>query len=173
NDGLTLISPSDPNYGIRVRRQISLESDQPQMTITTEYEKINGGSVRAGVWVITQLRDPQRAFMVHEGGSRFAGGYIQVKPDPPMGLDIRGELISLTRARFHEAQIASDASTLLWMDQDSVLRIHFARQSEGDYPNRGSSAVIFTAMDPFPYVELETFGHMQTLEIGDRIQCTN
>jgi hypothetical protein len=172
DDTVILTSAVDPDYGIRVARTIALQPGQPRMTVTTEYQKVSGGPARVGVWIVTQLRDPQRAFMVHNGSSRLPGGYVQIKPDPPMGLDLRDGLVSLTRAHYHEAQIASDASDLLWMDQETALLIHSPR-TEGEYPNRGSSAVIFTAKDPFPYVELETFGPLQVLEAGALVRNTN
>jgi len=170
---IILTSSVDPHYGIQMTRRISLHPDQPAMTVSTEYQKVSGGPVRVGVWVVTQLRDPQRAFMVHNGASNLPGGYIQILPDAPQDFDVRDGFISLKRAHYSEAQIASDASTLVWMDQENVLRIQAPREPEADYPNRGSSAVIFTAKDPFPYVELETFGPLHVMRPGDRIENTN
>src|SRR5208283_981033 len=55
---VTLVSPIDAGYGIRVRRRIELSPDRPVMTVTTTYEKVAGGPLEVAVWVITQLKDP-------------------------------------------------------------------------------------------------------------------
>ena len=47
------------------------------------------------------------------------------------------------------------------------------RVAGAEYPDQGSSAEIFTGPDPAAYVELETFGPLSTMKVGDTIQRTN
>ena len=173
-DGVvTLESPVDPQYGIRERREIRLDDSRPVMTIKTIYEKVNGEPVKVGIGVITQLRDPQRAFMVLPKKSAFPKGYVHLQFDLPENLTVKDGLVSLTRGKRIESQIGSDASTLIWMDAKYVLRIDSPRVQGAEYADQGSSAIIYTGGDPLAYVELETFGPLTTMKLGDKIERTN
>jgi hypothetical protein len=174
-DGAAVImtSPVDPAYGIRTLRRIELSPGQPVMTIVTTYEKVRGDPVKVGIGVITQLRDPQRAFIVRAPHSRFARGYVQLQFGPPHDLKVVDGLISLVRGHDTESQIGSDGSSLLWMNDKYVLRIESPRIAGAEYADQGSSVEIFTSKDPLAYVELETFGPLQSLRPGERLQRTN
>jgi hypothetical protein len=167
-----LVSPVDAAYGIRTRRRVELDSRRPVLTITTTYEKVQGSPVKVGIGVITQLRDPQRAFMALPAKSQFPQGYVRLQFDPPHDLTVEDGLVSLTRGNT-QSQIGSDASTLLWMDDKYVLRIDSPRVPGAEYADEGSSAIIYTSRDPLAYVELETFGPLSTMKVGDKIQRTN
>src|SRR5438270_8713078 len=67
------------------------------MTITTTYEKVSGRPMKVGIGVRTQLRDPQRAFMVLPPKSRFPQGYVRLRFDPPHDLKVEDGLVSLDR----------------------------------------------------------------------------
>ena len=54
-----------------------------------------------------------------------------------------------------------------------MLRIDSGRVAGAEYADQGSSAEIFTSRDPLGYVELETFGPLTTMKVGDRIERTN
>jgi hypothetical protein len=168
-----LVSPVDPSYGMRLRRRVELDPGQPIMSITTIYEKVQGSPVKVGIGVITQLRDPQRAFMVLPKKSRFAKGYVLLQFSLPQDLVVKDGLVSLHRGHRTESQIGTDASTLLWMDDKYVLRIESKRVKGAEYADQGSSAEIYTNYDPFAYVELETFGPLITMKVGDKIKRTN
>ncbi|HZQ69792.1 MAG TPA: hypothetical protein VFA68_14815 [Terriglobales bacterium] len=172
-NAIELESPVDPQYGIRERREIRLDASKPVMQIKTTYEKVSGDPVRVGVGVITQLRDPVRAFMVLPEKSQFPKGYVHLQFDLPENLTVKDGLVSLTRSRKSESQIGSDASTLIWMDKKHVLRIDSPRVEGAEYADQGSSAIIYAGADPFPYVELETFGPLTTMKVGDRIERMN
>ena len=168
-----LETPVDPQYGIREQREVRLDSAKPVLTITTTYEKVSGDPVKVGIGVITQLRDPQRAFMVLPKKSRFSNGYVHLQFDLPEGLAVKNGMVSLTRGRNIESQIGSDASTLIWMDEKNVLRIDSPRVEGAEYGDQGSNTILYTGADPFPYVELETFGPLTTMKVGDKIERTN
>ncbi len=168
-----LVSAIDPAYGIRTRRRIQLDRTQPVLTITTTYEKVTGDPVKVGVWVVTQLRDPVRAFMVLPTKSQFADGYNKQMDALPKDLKVEGGLVALTRDAKNSTKVGSDAGTLIWMDERYVLRIDSPRVPGAEYPDQGSIAEIYTNPDPLPYIELETLGPLSTMKLGDRLARTN
>jgi hypothetical protein len=170
-----LRSAIDPSYGIRETRHIRLDHAQPILTITTTYEKVSGEPVKVGVWIITQLRDPERAFMVLPRQSQYPKGYNQQMGETPQGLEVevKDRIVSLVRDPKNSVKIGSDAGTLIWMDERYVVRIDSPRVRRAEYPNQGSSAEIYTNPDRLPYVELETEGPLHTMKVGDRIERSN
>lgn len=165
-----LESPVDPAYGIKFRRRIELNEHKPVMTITTTYEKVAGDPVKVGIGVITQLGDPERVFMVLPKKSRFAKGYVQQQFGLPDDLRVDGRFVSMRRGK--QSQIGSDANTLLWMNNRYIVRIDSARVPGGEYADEDTNATIYTSADPLKYVELEPFGPLSTMKVGDRIQRT-
>jgi hypothetical protein len=172
-DAVELVSPVDPAYGIRTRRHIELVADQPVLKITTTYEKVSGGPVKVGIGVITQLGDPEEAIMQLPEKTQFPKGYVLLNFDPPAGVRLEKGLLSVKRSQTTRTQIGSDAGTLQWVGKKYVLRIDSPRVEGGEYPNQGSSTVIYTSPDPQAYVELETFSPLSTMKVGDHIQATN
>ena len=59
------------------------------------------------------------------------------------------------------------------MNEKYALRIDSPRVPEAEYANQGSSAIIYTNPDPDAYVELETYGPLSTMKVGDKIERTN
>lgn len=171
-DVVELVSPVDPNYGIRVHRLIKLDPQQPVLTITTTYEKVSGDPVKVGVAVITQLRDPQRAFIKLPPQSKYPDGYALLNFEKPQDAKFQDGLFSLTRSHEKSSQIGNDGSSLLWMNEKYALRIDSPHVDGAEYAE-GSSAVIYTNHDPDGYVELETYGPLTTMKVGDKIERTN
>jgi hypothetical protein len=168
-----LVSPVDPNYGIRTRRIIRLERGKPTMTIRTIYEKVQGDPVKVGVWVITQMGEPEKAGMVLPHKSAYPEGYNKQMEVLPKDLKREGRLLSVTRDPKNPTKIGSDAGTLIWMDKDFYLQIDSPRVTGAEYPDQGSSTEIYTNPDPLQYVELETLGPLHTMKVGDTIERTN
>lgn len=168
-----LISPVDPHYGIRTQRLIQLDARRPQMLITTRYEKVEGDPVTVGVWIITQLKDPQAVHILMPKTSIFAEGYTKQSKQLPASLKQQGRLLSLTRDPKISTKIGTDASSLLWIGTKHTLRIDSPRVANVTYPDQGSSAEVYTNPDPLKYVELEMLGPLKTMKIGDRIEHTN
>ena len=173
NGAVELVSPVDASYGIRVRRRVELPVAAPRMEVVTSYEKISGAPVKVGIGVITQVRDPQRLFMVLPKKSRFPQGYVLLQFSPPEDAQLRDGLVSLKRGTKTSSQIGSDADTLLWMDEKYVLRIDSPRVPEAEYADQDTNTTIFTSADPQAYVELETFGPLTVMKPGDRIERKN
>ena len=170
---VNLVSPVDSAYGIRARRRIRLDAHGPVLTITTTYEKVSGDPVKVGIGVITQLRDPQRAFIKLPPQSKFPDGYVLLNFEKPQDGKVQDGIFSLTRSHENRSQIGNDGSSLLWMNEKYALRIDSPRMDGAEYANQGSSTVIYTNSDPDAYVELETYGPLTTMKVGDKIERTN
>ena len=171
HDGvIELINPVDPAYGIRARRTISLDPHRPVMTITTTYEKLQGSPIKVGIGVITQFREPERAFIILPPKSRFPKGYVQLNWTTPSQLNLADGLLSLKGGI--QSQIGSDADTLVWMNQKYVVRIDSPRVKRGEYADQGANAIIYTSPQSDGYIELEPFGPLRTMKTGDRIERT-
>ncbi|HSS97139.1 MAG TPA: DUF4380 domain-containing protein [Terriglobales bacterium] len=167
-----LVSPVDPTYGIRVHRYIKLDSHRPILTITTTYEKVSGDPVKVGIAVITQLRDPQRAFIKLPAQTKYPDGYALLNFEKPQDAKFQDGLFSLTRSHQKSSQIGNDGSSLLWMNEKYALRIDSPHVDGAEYAEN-SSAVIYTNADPDGYVELETYGPLTMMKAGDKIERTN
>ena len=170
---VVLVSPVDPVFGIRASRRIELDPHKPILKITTTFEKVSGEPVKAGVWIVTQLRDPQRAYIALPSDTKFPQGYVLLNFGPPHGSKLQDGLFSLDRGHEKNSQIGNDGSSLLWMNDKYVLRIDSPRVPGAEYGYQGSSAVIYTNPDPDSYVELETNGPLSTMKNGDKIERTN
>lgn len=164
---LILSSPTDRSYGVQVFRRITLRPDLAAMAITTRYCKVLGPPINLGVWVVTQLRDPQRVFVLLP---KESPGVRQVREPVPMDMQKDGRLLSFLRDPGHNINIATDGSSLLWIDDEHILRIDGYAASAAD--NTCSTAV-YTNMDPLRYVELETKGPIQRMAVGHHLDLTN
>jgi hypothetical protein len=168
-----LVSPVDPHFGIWTERKIRLEDGKAEMVIETIYHKVQGEQIKAGVWIITQLKEPELVSMVLPKNTQFAEGYNKQSDALPENLQRKGDLITCTRSKALSTKIGSDAETLIWQDKKWKVTIHSVRHAGREYPDQGSSAEIYTNPDPLGYVELEMLGPVQMLKVGDRISQTN
>ena len=170
-DGVELASAVDPAYGLRVRRKIALDPRRPILTVETSYEKVQGAPVRVGVWTITQLVSPDRLFVWLPARSAFPQGHVKRLPATPRDLKIEDRLLSLARDPAEKTMIGSDGDALLWVGDGPDLlieRIATPGDASGDWPD-GAHAQIYTSPDDAePYVELELFGRLRDLRVGER-----
>ncbi len=167
--GLILTSAVDPFFGIATERRIELVPGKSQMTISTTYRKIEGAPKKVGVWIITQLKDPVAVFAPLQKRSYYSNGFNKQSDVLPLDLKIDGSLLSCKRDPKHSTKIGTDAGTLLWVGEKHVLRIDSARSPGAEYPDEGSSAEIYTNLDPNAYVELELLGPLHTMKVGEAI----
>lgn len=170
---IILSSATDPHYGIKTERVISLVEGKPVMEIVTSYEKVSGRPVQAGVWIITQLKDPKVVTMPLPEKSIFPAGYNKQSQELPQDLKREGNAITCARSKTVSTKIGSDASRLIWEDSRWRVTIDSPRVPGGPYPDENSSAEIYTNPDPLEYVELEMLGPVTLLKPGDRISQTN
>lgn len=143
------------------------------MTIETTYEKVKGEPMKVGVWIITQLKDPELITMPLPEKSLFTEGYNKQSEHLPEKLKRERNAITCTRSRTKSTKIGSDADTLVWEDKRWKVTIQSSRVAGADYPDQNSSAEIYTNPDPLEYVELELLGPLHLMRIGDRISQTN
>jgi hypothetical protein len=181
SDRVRLRSAVDPHYGIRVERDIRLDSGIARMTIVTTYEQASvptppvadAATNRVGIWIITQLAHPVRVWMPVPVPSLFPDGYRRISGATPAPVYTNAGLLSLTRDPAGSHKIGNDAGTLVWVGEKTTLRIDSPRVPGADYPDQGCSAEVYTNPDPASYVELEMLGPLSALRVGDRISQTN
>jgi hypothetical protein len=164
---LVLRSKLDPNYGIRTERRITLSANEPELKIETIYRKVEGAPIQAGIWIITQLRDPEKVFMPVPTPSLYPPGYNKQSDILPADLQVKDGWVSCTRSPKDSTKIGSDGSDLIWGDKQWIVAIHAERERAGDFPDKGSSVEIYTNPDPNKYVELEMLGPLHSLKQGD------
>ena len=172
-DSIELISPIDPHYGIRTLRRIKLDSARPVMTITTVFEKLKGEPQNVAVWVITQLKDPEMILVSVPKDTRYAEGFNKQSKELPEYFKVKDGTISLKRDPTKSTKIGTDASVLTWIGAKHGLRIESPRVHNVEYPDNGSSAEVYTNVDPLKYVELEMLGPFKEMKIGDKLEHTN
>jgi hypothetical protein len=168
---VTLVFPPDEAYGLQVRRRIALVPGAPVMRITTTFAKTAGAPVEAGIWTITQLRDPLAIQAPLPAGATAAaavslGGYAA-----PVMQTTPGRL-TLARDPAANHKIGLRAGTLIWVGRTTTLRLEMAVVAGATYPDHDSAAEVYTNADPLPYVELELLGPLATMKAGDRIEQT-
>jgi hypothetical protein len=183
-----LLSPVDPSYGVRVHRTIALDPERPVMTIETSYQKVQGRPVRVGIWTITQLASPDRAFILLPTHSALAAGYTNLLPSLPKDLTIDGRLLSLARDPVNKTMIGSDGSALLWVGNgpspDLLVETEPKTESKtktvsvaghnAEWPEQGSHSKIYTnSGEELKYVEFELLAQLRDLSRGETASATS
>jgi len=168
-----LVSPMDPTYGVLIQRTISLDRQKPVLTIKTTYKKVRGAPVRIGLWTITQLASPDRAFILQPPRSRFLCGYTNVPP-APHDLKIDGRILSLTRDPTNKVKIGSDGESLLWVGSGADLLLErkagnpdpIQREAQQlDWPELGAHSQIYTNPgNEIKYIEFELLDRLHDLK---------
>ena len=170
---IQLHSPVDPHYGIRVHRQIRLDAIKSQLTILTTYEKVSGAPVKTGVWIITQMNDAEAVYMPIPKGMQYQDGYNKQSKELPEHFNVANGLIELKRDPKKSTKIGNDAGSLLWVGAKHMLKIDAPRVPKAEYPDNGSSAEVYTNVDPLKYIELEMLGPLKEIKAGEWITHTN
>lgn len=168
-----LTSPVSARFGIGTERRIRLPPDSLSFQIVTTYKKVSGPSVEAGVWTITQAKDPVAVFVPVPAGSSFPNGLAKDWPLPEKYLTIADRLVRLTRGAKDSHKIGNDAASIAWIGEKLALRIDLEKEMGATYPDHGCSAEVYTNGDPVPYVELELLAPLHLLKNGDLISATN
>lgn len=174
-DTVTLTSPVDPSYGIRVRRVIALDKHKPVLHVATTYEKVQGQPITVSVWTITQLNAPERGYILLPVKGQIPGGYTRPPHDSPNGpypfenLSVSGRLLSFERDPKVKRKLGSDGDRLLWVGKTQSLLIEQKPSTITDakYPDDGSHSQIYTNPDELPYVEFELMGPLNHMNSGD------
>lgn len=174
---LVLTSAVDRWTGLQSVRRLSLSG--ASMTIKTELIQVakrsaSGGNNNVSVWTVTQLKDPQKLYMLSHP-NRLKESFI-VLPDlgplqatgVPASLqqtpvvcsgNKKGSLISLLRDPVSSHKIGSShSSSMVWVGTEVMLQIESALQPSELYIDHGCHAEIWSNPDPLAYVELEFLG---------------
>jgi hypothetical protein len=167
-DAIRLTSAVDPHYGIRTERVITLGDTDPVMSIKTTYQKVEGEPRKVGVWIITQLGEPDFVFIPTHMGDK----YVRQSEETPYALRVGKSAIALKRHAAKSSKIGTDADSLIWVGPKIAVQIDSARTG-GEYPDKGSSAEVYTNPNPLTYVELEMLGPLHTMKNGDKISQSN
>ena len=172
---VTLTSPVDPSYGIRVHRLITLDPTKPILHVATTYEKVQGQPITVSVWTITQLNAPERGYILLPANEKIPGGHIdstRTGPNDPYPFEkvsIEGRLLSFVRDPKVKRKMGSDGDRLLWLGKTQSLLIEQKPSTSRDakYPDGGSHSQIYTNPDELPYVEFELMAPLKTVKSGD------
>lgn len=174
NHHLVLVSPLDAHFGIRVIREFELAPAQPVLTVRTRYEKVSGPPCRVGVWIITQLGDPEQIFIPLPGASHATQSCVALSRTLPPSLTLpTNGWLALRRDPRDSYKIGTAASSLIWVGATTVVRIDSPRLPQGEYPDRNSSAEVYTNGGELEYVELEMLGPLTQLAPGQTLSQTN
>jgi hypothetical protein len=178
NGSVTITSVIDSDYKIQVTRTIDLAAREPVMRIKTFFRRFDS-AVRTNAvapWVITQVSDPAGIFVPVPSLSIFApADYHQLGSGLPAQFTNADGLISFTRDAVSQRHLGFAAGSLAWVGKNLSLRIDAPRVpglSEANYPNGGSSTVVYTNPDSAPYAELEFFGPLTNLLSGQMLSFT-
>ncbi len=172
-DSIQLTSPVSARFGIRTERTVSLDARTACMKIITRYEKVSGEPVEVGVWVITQTRVPEAAYLPVPNHSRFPKGLSTMWDIPSQLVTVQRGLIEFRRDAKDSHKIGNDAGSLAWIGSHWNLRIDVGRSTDAAYPDDGCSAELYSNPDPAGYVEMETLGPLRRLSTGQSLSATN
>ncbi|MEW6156335.1 MAG: hypothetical protein AB1813_02825 [Verrucomicrobiota bacterium] len=178
NGVVTLTSAVDLTFGIRVIRRIELHPDEPVMRISTVFEKrinANYRTNRVSIWVVTQLKDPDRVFMPVVTPSIFTKGYVVLAAPLPTNFKQTTDLISFNRDPLAGHKIGNDSGTLVWVGTNWCVRMDSPRapgSTAAHYPDSGCSAEVWTNPNPAQYIELELLSPIEALTIGQTMERT-
>ncbi|HEX4946500.1 MAG TPA: hypothetical protein VFZ34_07560 [Blastocatellia bacterium] len=129
--------------------------------------------MKVGVWVITQMNEADAVFVPIPKGTQYPDGYNKQSKELPEHFKVANNLIELKRDPKKSTKIGNDAGSLLWVGQKHMLKIDSPRVPNAEYPDNGSSAEVYTNLDPLKYIELEMLGPLSEMKVGDKITRTN
>jgi Domain of unknown function (DUF4380) len=173
NKFVLLTSPTDTHYGIQVQRAIQLDLDAPIMRVRTTFIKVSGVPVKVGVWIITQVNEAEAVFAPIPEKSLYQEGYNKQSKELPEYFKIANGLIELKRDPKKSTKIGNDAGSLLWVGAKHMLKVDSPRVPNAEYPDNGSSAEVYTNVDPLKYIELEMLGPLKEMKAGDSLSRMN
>jgi hypothetical protein len=172
-DTVILTSPVSPRFGISTERRVRLDPEMSIMTIETIYRKVAGEPVEVGVWVITQMREPDRVFFKASADPRFEGGWSHEWKAPKEVVQVEEGFVSMRRHPKGSYKIGNDSKSILWVGAEDVLLIDVEASAEGAPADGGCHVELYTNGGEVAYVELETLGRLSRMAVGDVISAKN
>lgn len=175
-DSVVLTSPVSGRFGIVTERRVRL-LDGPAMSIETVYRKVAGDPVEVGIWVITQLREPERVFFRASADPRFEGGWSRQWKTPPDLVRVEDGFVSMRREPQGGHKVGNDSKDILWVGPREVLKVSLSetalRRQAGRPADDGCHVELYTNGGEADYVELETLGCVSRMQVGDVQRLTN
>lgn len=172
-DSVFLGSPVSERFGISTERRIRLAPNAAAMTIDTTYRKVAGEPVDVGIWVITQVKDPDRVFFRASQDPRFEGGWSRQWKAPPELVRVEDGFVSMRREPKGSYKIGNDSKEILWVGTKEVLKIVVEAGELGTPADEGCRVELYTNGGEADYVELETLGRLTRMKVGDVAKATN
>lgn len=172
-ESVFLTSPVSERFGIITERRIRLAPNAAAMTIDTIYRKVAGDPVEVGVWVITQMKDPDRVFFRASRDPRFEGGWSRQWKAPPELVRVSEGFVSMRRDPKGSYKIGNDSKEILWVGAKEVLKIVVESSDVGAPADDGCHVELYTNGGEADYVELETLGKLSRMKVGDVQRATN
>ncbi|MSU32361.1 MAG: DUF4380 domain-containing protein [Pedosphaera sp.] len=188
---VVMTSPVSPLFGIVTERRIRLAPHAALMSIDTIYRKLSGDPMQMAVWVITQLKDPDRVFFTASENPAFVGGWSAQWKTPADKVRVKNGLVSMRREPQGSYKIGNDSKKIVWVGAKDVLKIEvsteftssisrrmkrsFTNQAEpwAAPPDEGCRVELYTNGGDADYVELETLGPSALLKSGETLGATN
>ena len=186
-----MTSPVSPLFGIVTERRIRLAPNAARMSIDTIYHKLSGDPMPMAVWVITQLKDPDRVFFMASENPAFVDGWSAQWKAPPDKVRVKDGLVSMRREPQGSYKIGNDSKKIVWVGTKDVLKIEVSTEFPDTIPrgikrrltnqaaplakplDEGCRVELYTNGGEANYVELETLGPSALLKSGETLRATN
>lgn len=172
-DAVILTSPVSERFGIVTERRVRLGAARAEMEIETVYRKVSGEPVEVGVWVITQMKDPERVYFRASKQPGFEGGWSRQWKVPPELVRVEEGLVSMRREPKGSYKIGNDSKAILWVGAEEVMKVEVEAKGTGAPADEGCHVELYTNGGEVDYVELETLGRLSRMAKGDGLRATN
>lgn len=180
-NGLRLVGPVSPFFGVRVIRDITLRPGAARVFLQDTFTrprratgKLTGFPI--GIWSITQVRGDATVYLPLNLKGHFPGvGLVSLtdKPGVPPNAKTHDDLLAVTRPSNVSTKIGVDNSAG-WMacafGGDLLFSEHFTRLPRATYPDKNTNAQVYTnGDDTQAYIEMEVLGPLVSLNPGWQI----
>jgi hypothetical protein len=116
--------------------------------------------------VLTQLKDPVGLYARLPMLSKFPQGFQPMSGRLPPSLAIRDRLLSLGRDSENDYRLGLEVGSVLWMNDDIVLKIDSPRLPDRKYPENGISAIVSTHQNPQDFVQVDMLAPVAQIRQG-------
>lgn len=174
--GVRLTLQDDPRFGAHAMREFTLDPERPLVHVRQWIEKTAGAPAQMTVWTVTQVNDPEAAWLPSPRGQYTNQGPKSEKIVVRDGRVIlgreqeKGLKIGIPVGKemgYVAAQFAAPASG----GRRVVLVLSHETPEVPDYPDKGLQAELYTSpVKVAKYTELELLSPLLKLEAGNRLE---
>jgi hypothetical protein len=154
-------------YGVRFVRVISLDPQGTGVRIENRMENAGRTPVEWSVWEVAQTDDPDAVSVPATTRDDFPEGYHVLGDEQPSARDIRVEenSVVLRRSRVHSFKIGCDSPTPHIVARSGLVQflLDGPGREDGEYPDDGCTAELYSSQDPAKYVEAELLGPIRRI----------